>query len=198
MHIHYKNSSDANSNNKPFQALGVASCQENVMRIYYDTEFTNIDGNIDWDMISAGFVAADGREWYAEIEDFNRKECSLFVVETVLPLLGRTPAERLLSREFGNHLAQWLATFDEDIELISDARCDWWLVNSMAEHAFDRLPRKVRGRVWSPAENTLIHTALQEAELLFWQDNPGLEHHALYDARRLKLLADLQRHLDQD
>lgn len=33
------------------------------MRIYYDTEFTNLDGNADWDLISAGFVAEDGQEW---------------------------------------------------------------------------------------------------------------------------------------
>ena len=30
------------------------------MRIYYDTEFTSLDGNVDWDMISAGFVADRG------------------------------------------------------------------------------------------------------------------------------------------
>ena len=59
------------------------------MKIYYDTEFTNLDSNIDWDLISAGFVTETGDEWYVEIKDFNHEECSNFVINTVLPLLGK-------------------------------------------------------------------------------------------------------------
>ena len=59
------------------------------MRIYYDTEFTSLDANAAWDMISAGFVAETGLEWYVEITDYLQEDCSPFVVEMVLPLLGK-------------------------------------------------------------------------------------------------------------
>lgn len=165
------------------------------MRIYYDTEFSSLDGNTDWDMISAGFVTEDGHEWYVEIEDFNRAECSPFVVETVLPLLGRAPAERMPGRKFGNRLAKWLATFAEDIEFISDAGCDWWLIASYAGAALDALPRRVQERTWQRSDDAAIQAALQAAEAQFWQAHPSLQHYALYDARRLRLIAGVQRHL---
>lgn len=165
------------------------------MRIYYDTEFTSLDGNIDWDMISAGFVAEDGREWYAEIEDFNLAECSQFVVDTVLPLLGQHPAERIPGKQFGARFGQWLATFQEDIELISDARCDWWLIYSMADQALQQLPYRVQNRTWQPIDDVQIQSALQEGEARFWTENPGRQHHALFDARRLRTLADLQQQI---
>ncbi|HLO63537.1 MAG TPA: hypothetical protein VK165_11325 [Azonexus sp.] len=105
------------------------------MRIYYDTEFTSLDGNIDWDMISAGFVTEDGRELYIEITDFPREDCSSFVVETVLPLLGQgdVQPERMAGRHFAWRLCQWLDSLDaSEFSLISDASCDWWLIQAYA------------------------------------------------------------------
>lgn len=168
------------------------------MKIYYDTEFTSLDGNVDWDMISAGFVSEDGRELYVEIEDFNLDDCSLFVVDTVLPLLGTTPAERMPGAAFGARLGQWLASFGEDIELVSDASCDWWVLLSITGQSLKELPHKIQGQIWIPSENPVILEALEDAESGFWQENPDLKHHALYDARCLKLQADLQYQLVED
>lgn len=166
------------------------------MRIYYDTEFTNLDGNTDGDMISAGFVSDEGHEWYVEIEDFDRTGCSPFVIETVLPLLGRIPAERVPGGLFGNRLANWLSTFNQDIELINDARCDRWVIMSCARD-LDALPRKIQVRTWQRSDDPAIQAALREAEAQYWQAHPACEHHALYDARRLQLIAGLQRRLAQ-
>lgn len=165
------------------------------MRIYYDTEFTSLDGNVDGDMISAGFVTDDGREWYAEITDFNRNECSPFVVETVLPLLGRVPAEHMSGDHFDARFAHWLASFEEDIELVSDSGCDWFLVNGMAYLALQELPRRVQGRVWQRTDDVVVLAELDQIEASFWLANPGMQHHALLDARRLKMIADSQRTL---
>lgn len=112
------------------------------MKIYYDTEFTTLDGNVDWDMISAGFVAENGREWYMEITDFLREDCSDFVVETVLPLLGKGDLlpERMAGVHFGWRFANWLSEFGENIELVSDTTCDWWLILGMPARSSRRCP----------------------------------------------------------
>lgn len=164
------------------------------MRIYYDTEFTSLDGLVDWDMISAGFVAEDGREWYVEITDFLREDCSPFVVETVLPLLGkgdRIP-ERMAGIHFAWRLCNWLETFSQPITLISDASCDWHLLNGYCHAEFSALLFKVQMEVWQRSADIEIQQALDDAEAAFWRTNEGMVHHALYDARRLKLNAERQ------
>lgn len=163
------------------------------MRIYYDTEFTSLEGNVDWDLISAGFVAEDGREWYAEITDFNRYECSPFVVETVLPLLDGRLDQRMPGAWFAPKLCGWLASFGEDIELVSDAGCDWFLVNGYCHRDFADLPFRVQARTWQRSDVESIELALQEVEAAFWRRNSGKQHHALWDARRLKVLVEAQR-----
>ena len=168
------------------------------MRIYYDTEFTNLDGINDWDLISAGFITEHGHEWYVEITDFNEETCSDFVRETVLPLLkkGNKLPERMLSTHIAWRLCQWLEAFNEPlIELVSDAACDWSIVNAYCYTEFSSLPVKVRGQLWRGHPSKEIREALVHAESEFWQANPGMQHHALYDARRLKLIADRQREM---
>lgn len=56
--------------------------------VFLETEFTSF---VRPDLISIGLVAEYGREFYAERTDYRRDECSDFVCETVLPLLGRVP-----------------------------------------------------------------------------------------------------------
>ena len=63
------------------------------MLVFLDTEFTDF---VRPDLISLALVSEDGREFYAERTDYRKDECSDFVRETVLPLLGRVPgASRL-------------------------------------------------------------------------------------------------------
>ncbi len=164
------------------------------MRIYYDTEFTSLDGLVDWDMISAGFVAADGQELYIEITDFLEENCSEFVVETVLPLLGqgdRIPV-RMPSTHFAWRLCNWLESFGEPIQLVSDSAIDWNVVHGYCYAEFSSFPVKVQGQVWQPSEAIEVQSVLESAEIEFWNANPGMMHHALYDARRLKVIAERQ------
>lgn len=60
------------------------------MRIYLDTEFTDLIGIIcDIQLISAGFVGEDESEFYGELSDnFKGGECSSFVHGAVLPHLN--------------------------------------------------------------------------------------------------------------
>lgn len=170
------------------------------MRIYYDTEFTSLDGNVDWGMISAGFVTEIGEEWYVEITDFLREDCSPFVVETVLPLLGKGDKipERMPATHFAWRFCKWLETFHEPIQLISDHVVDWHIVNGYCYPEFSTFPGNIQGEVWVPSGDYEIKVVLLETELRFWHANPKMQHHALYDARRLKLIADSQRRMQSN
>jgi hypothetical protein len=169
------------------------------MRIYYDTEFTSLDGNVDWDMISAGFISETGEEWYVEITNFLREDCSPFVVETVLPLLGMgdTAPERMASTHFAWRFCNWLETFKEPIQLVSDHSVDWHIIQGYCYAEFAAFPVKVQGQVWIRSDKPSIQRALVNVEKEFWEKNPGMIHHALYDARRLALNALIQRDMQR-
>lgn len=167
------------------------------MKIYYDTEFTSLDENVESDLISAGFVAETGAEWYAEISDFNRYACSAFVMETVLPLLDARLDQCMPGSLFSLKLCEWLRSFDVDIELISDHPCDWLIVNRYGQSDLAAMPVQVHGKIWQRTEDEGIRKALTEAEHHFWQQHAGKQHHALYDARRLKLIVELQLQQEQ-
>lgn len=100
------------------------------MRIYFDTELPSLDSPRQ-DMISAGFVAEDGREFYVEITDFRREDCSDFVVQTVLPLLGKGDVlpQCIAGSHFAWRFCNWLDALNApEFSLISDSTIDWWLV----------------------------------------------------------------------
>lgn len=160
------------------------------MKIYFDTEFTHLDGHAERELISAGFAAEDGREWYAEISDFNRALCSPFVVSTVLPLLEGTPETVLTAELFGPRLSQWLDSFGEDIELIADHAADWDLLTQYLSAHLATLRCKMLSTVWQPPNDKPQRIKMLEAELRFWFANPRKQHHALFDARRLKLVIE--------
>lgn len=162
----------------------------NRMRIYFDTEFTHLDGDAERELISAGFVSEDGREWYAEISDFNRALCSVFVVSTVLPLLEGKAETTLAVAMFGSRLSAWLTSFGEDVELISDHLADWELLaRYILEHRAAQ-PYQIQSTVWQPPNDDSQRIKILEAELRFWFANPRKQHHALFDARRLKAVAE--------
>lgn len=167
------------------------------MRIYFDTEFTTLDALAESELISAGFAAEDGREWYAELTDFRCSECSPFVREAVLPLLGEPGVLRLTADEFGPRLSAWLATFGEPIDLVTDYAGDWYLLNDYARFSFKSLPHPVRGQVWQRSGDPAVEEILSEVETAFWLQHPGKQHHALNDARRLKVVAEQQTALRQ-
>lgn len=158
------------------------------MKIYFDTEFTHLEGNAERELISAGFVSEDGREWYAEISDFNRTLCSPFVVSTVLPLLEGKDETALHVEIFGYRLSAWLGSFGEDVELIADHSADWELLAKYLSAHFAALPCRIHSTVWQPPNDESQRIKILEAELRFWFANPRKRHHALFDARRLKVV----------
>ena len=135
------------------------------MRIYFDTEFTHLEGNAKRELISAGFVSEDGREWYAEISDFNRALCSVFVVSTVLPLLEGKAETTIAVAMFGPRLSAWLTSFGEDVELIADHSADWELVVRYTSEHLAAQPYQIQSTVWQPPNDESQRIKILEAEL---------------------------------
>ena len=139
------------------------------MRLFLDCEFTQLSSAAK--LISLALVAENGREFYVELVDTWRKEdCSDFVVEIVLPQLwGGDNAQPTIRARTA--LLDFLASFDEVLEIVTDApQYDWEL---FCELAYDdgKWPRNVRNY---PTDATTLDAT---------SDGVPLPHHALLDAR---------------
>lgn len=139
------------------------------MRLFLDCEFTQLSQQAK--LISLALVAEDGREFYVEVIDAWREEdCSEFVREIVLTQLwGGEYAMPII--EARSALLRFLATYDEELEVVTDApEYDWEL---FCELAYDngKWPRNVRNY----PTNATTMAAMNDGE--------ELPHHALLDAR---------------
>lgn len=156
------------------------------MRIFFDTEFTTLQPDADVYLISAGFVSEDGEhEFYAEITDFPRHECSQFVREVVLPLLDAPEERRFTEAMFAFRLVEWLDEFDEPIDLFSDSPMDWSLLADAIRDAQGILRHPLKAFVAQIESPDALET-----EYRFWQqpENKGKQHLAMFDARCLRLM----------
>lgn len=103
----------------------------NVMLTFLDTEFTST--LVRPRLISIGLVSADGeRTFYAELSDTWRpQDCSLFVLESVVPLLVGGTASMTMA-ELTMRLRSWLEGFGEPVKLATDhPRWDWPWIQQM-------------------------------------------------------------------
>ena len=141
------------------------------MIIFLDTEFSNF---IDTELISIGLVSQDDKKFYAELP-VDRKECSDFVKEVVLPQLGKIKGAQCSLEELNGRLRAWLESFktaDEPIVIAYDYAGDWTLFC----HALDNDPP-----VWVRGVNVYQYLNDLKQEL-FWQESKLERHHALHDA----------------
>ena len=139
------------------------------MRLFLDCEFTQLSPAAK--LISLALVSENGREFYVELQDtWQPGDCSDFVKDIVLPQLwGDEYAMPII--EARKALLRFLAIYDEELEVVTDAPMyDWEL---FCELAYDngRWPRNVRNY---PTDATTLSTA---------KDGAALPHHALLDAR---------------
>jgi len=159
---------------------------EKNMNIYFDTEFT--DFLIDPALISIGFVADDGQEFYVELNDtYDESMCSWFVIENVLPILWGKDHEMSIE-ELAPKLKAWIESFDEPVTLWADAPSyDWgWL-----HEIFDQSNSGWPANLVRKCRNTLglATSRYNYAYEDYWQSNKGIgavRHHALWDARCIR------------
>lgn len=142
------------------------------MLIFIDTEYTNFHAP---GLISIGLVAETGEEAYFEVY-YDARECSEFVRDVVVPLLGREPNALVLKHMLPATIASWLQIVRpsrQDITICFDHQTDWDLFVAALDY---RVPS------WAKPRNVCY-----EIGDLLYQDffaREGLpEHHALYDAR---------------
>lgn len=142
------------------------------MLVFIDTEYTNFHAP---GLISIGLVAETGEEGYFEVE-YNANECSEFVRNVVVPLLGREPNAIVPKHRLAAQLATWLEIVKprrQGITICYDHQTDWDFFIAALNY---RVPPWVESR-----------NVCYEIGDLLYQDffvREGLpEHHALYDAR---------------
>ena len=148
------------------------------MLVFLDTEFSDFAKS---DLISLALVAEDGREFYAERTDYRQNECSAFVQEIVLPLLGRVPGAACDSAELALRLRTWFHALPEPSIIIFDYQTDWdLLAGAMPGRPLDSFatPLYLNGYA-------ITHPIFEQAQnLTYTQAWPP--HHALADARALR------------
>ena len=121
-----------------------------MINLYFDMEFTGLHQNTS--IISIGIISEDGKTFYAELNDYDKKQVDKWLEENVLSNLELTDKENILDgndvRVYGNkkdlkkYLTEWLEQFDS-IEMWSDCLSyDWVLFNSIFGTAFD-IPKNV-------------------------------------------------------
>lgn len=146
------------------------------MEIFLDTEFT--DFTHDRQLISLGMVADSGEEIYVELP-FEIKKCSEFVIDNVIPLLGREPLAQCQLDEIRQRILTWFSIVrrkDEIIEICTDSESDWNLLLKAVDY---NLPSHIK---YKNIENNLSYHLMFD----FWEKTGLPEHHALYDAKANK------------
>lgn len=175
------------------------------MRCFFDCEFTGLHQKTT--LISIGLVAEDGREYYAELTDFDQAQVDEWIQENVINNLvlhrlgGPVYHSRIVAKydrclgtmsEVSKSLNDWLSQFDQ-VEMWSDTLAyDWVLFNQLWGHAFN-IPKnvyyipfdlatllKVKG-IDPDINREEFAQLIDENEL-----TNGQKHNALWDAKVIK------------
>lgn len=151
------------------------------MLVFLDTEFTDFAKH---GLISLALVAEDGREFYAERADYRREDCSDFVRQEVLPLLGRVPGAACTQPELTQRLRTWFDQLPEPVTLVFDFEGDWLLLADSLLGAAHKLAPANENEKLHLTNHTITHPVFEKAlRAAYSPDCPP--HHALADARAL-------------
>lgn len=159
------------------------------MDVFFDTEFTSLGDKLNAPyLISLGCVAADGREFYAELSDtYHVGLCSEFVQQTVLPLLNGG-ACKMMEAQLAVRFREWVEGLgEEEVIMRCDApRYDWPFVATMCQF-YGTWPKNLRRKcgVISFRDHRQAHRFNLGAEM-YWKENAARQHHALVDARGMR------------
>lgn len=152
------------------------------MLIFLDTEFTKLERP---DLISLALVAENGCEFYAERTDYDPRQCSEFVREHVLPLLGRVEGAGCSRMDLTHRLRDWVAQFSEPATFVFDSPKDWHLLAVAILGRPKKTPPGDFGKQKFLDSSVFSHALFEKASSSTY--TPELpEHHALADARALR------------
>lgn len=164
------------------------------MKLFFDTEFTGLHKYTT--LISLGIVSEDGREFYAELSDYDKTQCDDWIVKNVINNLQESSCYVGTKQEVGQKLREWLKQFDE-IQFISDVcHYDFVLLIDLFGNAFD-LPNNVSPTCHDINQDIARHYAISECEAFNKSREEivadlcsvpvnGRKHNALYDAKVIR------------
>ena len=175
------------------------------MKVFFDCEFTGLYK--DTTLISIGLISEKSQVFYAELTDFDKEQCNVWVKENVFPGLAAFNEDAAYypglhvgnKANIGIALRNWFKQFNS-VELVSDVcHYDMVLLISLFGTAFD-LPANVCPACHDINQDIARYygISLQEAfdksreEILFnfyGNDIAGLyKHNALDDAKVIKYI----------
>lgn len=126
------------------------------MKLFFDTEFTGLHQKTT--LISIGFIAENGKTFYAEFNDYDKSQIDDWLEENVINKLLFNNQNHIIprglvtsldnykmkgnSQEIAHVLKDWLSQFDS-VEVWSDCLSyDWVLFNNLFGTAFD-IPKNI-------------------------------------------------------
>jgi hypothetical protein len=174
------------------------------MNIYFDTEFTGLHKNTT--LISIGLISEDGKTFYAEFTDYDKRQCDTWINENVishlsLDIIGVHKDSWKDSKIKGNkslikfYLSMWLSQF-ENVQLISDVcHYDMMLFVDIFGSAWD-LPKNVNPSCHDINQDIAEWCGITEKQAFDMSREEilnscekiieGDKHNALYDAKIIK------------
>lgn len=153
----------------------------NRTRIFLDTEFTDLDNP---KLISVGLAAESGDELYVEISDgWSEINCSLFVIERVLPLLDRSPVVSFSRSQAATKIQLWLTKIASPT-IIFDARFDERLLKELLDDIVQKSSNLQFQQLGEWPGLAMANDFIRRHHELL-KGNPK-HHHALEDARAFR------------
>ncbi len=185
------------------------------MKIFFDTEFTGLHKNTT--LISIGLISEDGRTFYAELTDYDEKQCNDWIKENVidnLNMLKPTSARKYIPNyhvgtrdDIATALENWFKQFNQ-VELVSDVcHYDMVLLIDLFGSAFD-LPDNVSASCYDINQDIARYYKISQTEafdksrenILWdrWKDGAvsGDKHNALYDAKVIREIYQIVNNVD--
>jgi hypothetical protein len=99
-----------------------------MIRLYLDTEFTNLNPLKQTRLISIGLVSPAGHEFYRELSDtYNESVCSDFVIKNVLPYLKGGDCVRT-EFQVATELFEFISDLSqnhEQVVIVADSKTDF-------------------------------------------------------------------------
>lgn len=176
------------------------------MKVFFDTEFTGL--RKDTTLISIGMISENGETFYAELNDYNEKQCDDWIKKNVLENLLTRYLRHIDEKPFVKNvhtgdkhsvakaLYMWLKQFDE-VQFVSDVcHYDMVLLIDLFGSAFD-LPKNVSPVCYDINQDIAKHYGISDREAfdksreeivseLCKSEIDGVKHNALYDAMVIK------------
>ncbi|OMF17216.1 hypothetical protein BK131_04425 [Paenibacillus amylolyticus] len=170
--------------------------EQSATKVFFDTEFTGLHQNTT--LISIGMVAEDGQTFYAEFEDYDKKQIDDWLQVNVINNLARSLFELFDMANYASYgrkhtvakdLKEWLSQWVQ-VEMWSDCLSyDWVLFNQLWGHAF-KIPKNVYYIPFDICTLMKVKGVDPDINREEYAGMTGHKHNALHDARVIKACYD--------